>query len=157
MCGAPNAEFVILIEGTELKVCSKCARYGKIIRRLHNATRAESKAKRKPVIKAKRTIKEDEEPALTIVDNYGGIVKKARERMGIKQEELGKRIAEKESVIHKIEAGLLKPDIELARKLERFLRIKIVVEADEGDYTLPKNSGDHLTIGDLIRIKKRKG
>ena len=152
MCGSPNAEFVALIEGTELTVCKRCAKYGKIIRRIHNSIGAGNKAKPREKEKGEK----DKEPDLAVVVDYGTRVKKAREKMGIKQEELGKKIAEKESVIHKIEAGLLEPDIELARKLERFLKVTLVEEVKENDdYDLPRKKGENLTIGDLIRMRRR--
>jgi putative transcription factor len=89
-----------------------------------------------------------------IVANYSKIIKSAREKTGLKQEELAKKIAEKESVIHKLESGIMKPDIPLARKLEKFLRITLVESVEVSDDVEEKrSSSEGLTLGDLIRIK----
>ena len=67
-----------------------------------------------------------------IVDpNYHVIVKKAREKQGLTQNELARKIGEKTSVISKIESGKLRPTIPLARKLEHALKIKIVKTLEE--------------------------
>jgi putative transcription factor len=73
----------------------------------------------------------------------------------LKQEELAKKIAEKESVIHKLESGSIIPAIPLARKLEKFLRIALVetIEVDSPETSDRRSSSDGLTLGDLIRIK----
>jgi ribosome-binding protein aMBF1 (putative translation factor) len=48
----------------------------------------------------------------------------------------------------------MKPDIPLARKLEKFLRIKLVESVEINDDVEGKrNSSEGLTLGDLIKIK----
>ena len=89
-----------------------------------------------------------------VVSNYSELIKKAREKKGLKQDDLAKNIAEKESTIHKIETGALKPSFNLARKLELFLGIKLIgisEEKREINLNLKDNS---LTIGDLIKIRR---
>ena len=65
---------------------------------------------------------------LQLVEDFGNVVRRAREKMGLTQAELAARIAEKLSVIKKIEAGKLKPDEALLHKLERALKIKLTEE-----------------------------
>lgn len=67
---------------------------------------------------------------LDLIENYGEIIRKARMKMGISQEELAKQISEKLTIIKKIEQGTFKPSIELARKLEKFLKIKIIEKVE---------------------------
>ena len=64
-------------------------------------------------------------------------IKSARELMGLSQEDLGRKINEKPSVIGHLETGSLKPDDALARKLEHFLKIELFVPVEEieGDST----------------------
>ncbi len=62
-----------------------------------------------------------------IVDNYGDIVRKAREKMGLTREQLAKILKEKESVIARIENYEMVPDDKLAKKLERVLKIKLFI------------------------------
>ena len=77
--------------------------------------------------------------------------------MGLKQKELAKMLAEKESVIHKLESGNIEPSLNLARKLERQLRIKIIEQHELGkeDNHKYKSKRTVLTIGDLISVKKK--
>jgi putative transcription factor len=70
------------------------------------------------------------------VPDYNAVVKKARERLGLTQEELGRRVGEKASVISKIETGRLRPSVMLARKLEHVLRIKLLESIEEVESSL---------------------
>lgn len=65
------------------------------------------------------------EPELELRIDFHRVIREAREKMGLSQEQLGLRIAEKTSVIKLLESGRLKPNIILARKLERFLKIQL--------------------------------
>ena len=85
-------------------------------------------------------------------ENFAEKIKKARERKEITQEDLAKFIAEKESVIHQLESGKLKPNFKLAHKLEVFLNISLV---DKVETKLKKDKkvdfkDGNLTIGDII-------
>lgn len=70
--------------------------------------------------------------SLQLAEDYGTIVRQAREKLGLTQSELAMQIAEKLSVIKKIETGRLKPDERLAHKLERALKVKLLEEGEEG-------------------------
>ncbi len=90
------------------------------------------------------------------VDGYGEIIRKARERLGLTREELGALIQDKASVIKKIENEELKPTIELAKKIEKALKVKILVEVSEEVEELfkpqyPKSKPSGLTLGDLFK------
>jgi putative transcription factor len=63
--------------------------------------------------------------------DHAKVIKAARELHGLSQEELGRKINEKPSVIGHLETGSLKPDDALARKLEHFLKIQLFVPVDE--------------------------
>ena len=76
--------------------------------------------------------------------------------MGLKQEDFANKINEKVSLIHHIETGRHEPSIELTRKLERFLRIKLIVEHEETHDTAKKEGRpESFTLGDFIKIKKQ--
>jgi len=82
------------------------------------------------------------------------LVKNAREHMGLSHEELGTKLGEKASVIRKIEQGKLKPDNVLARKLEHFLKIKLLTPLTElKAVSVSKVEEEGLTIGDLLKKK----
>ena len=60
-----------------------------------------------------------------LIEGYHRVIKKARERRGLSQEELAKLVGEKTSTIKRIEAGKLTPTDRLVKDLERVLKIKL--------------------------------
>jgi len=68
---------------------------------------------------------------LELKEDYYKVIKQAREKLGLSQEALGRKINEKPSVIKLLESGKLKPDNMLARKLEHFLKVQLLVPAVE--------------------------
>jgi len=143
LCGKNSKLTDAIIEGAMLSVCSNCVRFGKVV----------LVQKIEPARKVPRKIELEEESEI-ITENYSQLIKKARESMEIRQKELAKKISEKESVIHKLESGSMKPTISLARKLEKFLSIKLIeiYKAQEKKQLDLSNPG--LTIGDLLKLKK---
>lgn len=135
-----------IVESVMMDVCENCGKFGKVV---SSGRSLVSLAERKVVMKHK-PIEE------SIVGNYHNIIKKAREDKGLKQEELAKSVAEKESIIHKIETGSLKPSIILAKKLEHFLDINLVEIVEEKKEISFNLKDSEMTIGDMLKIKKRK-
>lgn len=160
MCGreidAKSAKKVV-IEGSPLIVCPDC--YSKLSRktvvREDSISASMSTLKPRHLIKASRN-RVSASPRIThvesyeIVENYHQLIKNARERLGWSQEILASKVGESVNTIRRIESGKLKPTLELARRLERVLKVKLiepVVESSE--YSSPSASED-LTIGDLL-------
>ncbi len=147
MCGKETDLVVAIIEGSEMNVCSQCARFGKIIRKI------------KPPEPIKKEIEKvgKEEPEKEIIENivesYGKIIKEAREKLGLKQEDFAKKINEKASLIHKIESEHQKPSIDFAKKIEKFLKIKLIEEEKLEKIKLDKSDSESFTIGDIIKLK----
>ena len=52
--------------------------------------------------------------------------------MNLTQKELGQKVGERTSTISLLERGKLKPSIPMARKLERTLKIVLLVPTEEG-------------------------
>jgi len=100
---------------------------------------------------------EPEQEVIFIVDeNYPQIIKERREKLGLKQEELARKISEKESVINKLESGSMIPNLKLAKKLERFLKVKLISEELAEVKPSPQQSPklkETYTMGDFITIK----
>lgn len=136
LCGRKEAEFSALIEGVELQVCESCAKHGQILK--------------KPVFVGKKKINA-EEPEFVIVDNFAEIIKRKRESMGFNQEDFAKKVNQKLSLMQNIESGHIKPTIEVAKKLEKILGIKLVKELKFEKISLGKKSEEGFTIGDLIK------
>lgn len=150
MCGSSEQLFKTEVEGSMLNVCSQCAKYCTVISRVKTEEEIQKEEERF----TRKTVKADE-PVETIIQNYSTLIKQAREKKGLKQEEVAKKINEKESVLHHVESGKGSLSIALARKLERFFNIKLV-ELENYDYTPEKHSDDgEVTIGDLIKIKSK--
>jgi putative transcription factor len=148
MCGKEAPLFKTDVEGGILNVCQACSKFGKVISVVREVSE----------IKAARQLERQvikKEIVQVIVDDYGELIKKAREKRGLKQEELAKMLAEKESKIQKLESGQFEPSIDLARKLEKALKITLVEQHEEAHDKQYKAASDTLTIGDVLEIKKR--
>jgi putative transcription factor len=145
MCGMDVELVDAIVEGTMLQVCRRCSSYGDVI--TVERVQPDTKKPRKIVV---------EEETSHVVDDCSQRVKSAREKKKLKQQELAQQIGERESVIHKIESGHLQPSHDLARKLERYLGVNLLVTYKE----LPKKTVDlregELTIGDLLKYKGKR-
>ncbi len=64
-------------------------------------------------------------------EDYSKAIKSTREALGITQEDLGRKINVKPSVISHLEVGSMKPDDLLAKKLEHFLKIELFVPIED--------------------------
>jgi len=132
MCGKSihGTAHLVIVEGTELNVCDECARYGHEVKRVPKSTptattppgrggggisiRTQPK-RRRPDMFDQMT---DE-----LVDDYGSVIRRAREKRGMSQEELALEIREKVSLLKKIEREDLVPEDSTRKKLERVLGI----------------------------------
>jgi len=92
-----------------------------------------------------------------LIENFGEKVKKAREKIGWKQEDLAREIKEKESIIRKIETMEITPSLDIIKKLEKVLNIKLTVPLSKILETPPPPPREtSLTLGDAIVFKKKK-
>ena len=151
MCGADSFLSLTKVEGTTLKLCKNCSKYGTVIRKIY------PEEKKEPLASVKFVKKTDvDEMEQMIVSDYAEVIKKAREKKGIKQEDFAKEINEKESVIHHLETAKMKPNITLAKKLEHFLGITLIEEVELQDHRnfSSNKKAEILTLGDVIKIRK---
>ena len=151
MCGTDSGLVLAEIEGVKLQVCSRCARFGKVIKRVQTP---DPKAKRKAEAMQEEVVVPPP-PEWVLVDDYASRIRNKRESLGLKQEEMGTRLAEKASLLQKIETGGFTPGIELARKIERILSITLLEKTEQFETTLPKAKGKGLTFGDIIAVRKK--
>ena len=149
MCGYEGDVKEAIIEGSILSVCDKCITYGKVIPLDHPAGKL-LPTQFKPQQRAREPLPD------IIVEDCASLVKKARELLGLTQEQLAKRLQEKESSLQKVETNQLTPSLRLARKLERHLNIRLVETYRYKPDSSVKLDDADLTIGDLLNIKKRK-
>ncbi len=161
ICGKNNSLVKAIVSGSELEVCEPCSKYGRVVKKMgapnfqnpsHIGSANRLYAQPKPRI---------EEPGLKIVENYGNTIQRAREKQKLSHDDLSKKIGEKESMLHHIEAQHHEPSIQVARKLEKFFGIKLVEELDavkadqENRLQQSKKSSEGMTLGDFMKIKKR--
>lgn len=113
------------IDGALLRVCPVCAKLGRPLgRATSQGMLALPKAETTPM-------KVEQEYDLD--PDYSVIVRRAREKMGLTQEELGRMLNVKPSVISHIETRKFVPDLALARKLMHHLKVNILVPAGEAE------------------------
>jgi putative transcription factor len=144
MCGSETKTVFALVEGVELRVCQKCASFGKLV--------SKPRFSRKEPVKPAKPKQKEKEIIEVIVPDYSTLIRVKREKMGLKQTEIAKFLSEKESIIHKMESGSYVPSIELAKKLEKQLGIKLI-EEKEIEPQNTKASSNIYTIGDMIKVK----
>ncbi len=162
----------VKIEGSVLMTCRSCSKLGEVVEEINLEISMKTFQRRtkklRPVLKpVKKQIYIERRTDLleyegySVVKNYGLLIRRAREKRKLKQEELASLVNEKLSLIRKIEAEKQKPPIKLAKKLENLLSIKLIEPTPsetEKKLTVPwfKQGGLDLTIGDIVKIKRKK-
>ena len=148
MCGKEASLINADVEGVELKVCSGCAKYG-----ANNQNTP--KNFRKPFSGHKNQKKAEVEWKL--VSNFSDLIKSAREKKGMNQEDFAKFLNEKESILSKWEQGTLKPRIFTARRLEKVLNVSLVAKDIQEKVEIKKDKSlkGEFTLGDFIKVRKR--
>ena len=136
ICGS-NAIKKAEIDGAIINVCSECVKYGKTVA-------GHVKIRTKPT--------KDINSSRYIDPKYSELIKDAREKREMKIDELAKKINEKESVISSLERGHLSPSFNLAKKLENFLEIKLILEYNEEFHSSKGKRDNSLTIGDVVDL-----
>jgi len=94
-----------------------------------------------------------------IIEGYGHVIKSAREKSGLPLAVIAERINEKESFLHALENERLKPTTDIAKKLEKELKIKLIEKVDSSvsasDSVTTKRFSE-LTLGEMLPEKKKK-
>ena len=141
-----------LIEGVELNVCRDCSKFGKFIAPVK---RYSPKEQHKMLQRANQVQSPKEEKIEILVENYAGLIKKKRESMNLSQKDFALKINEKESTVHHIETETFEPPLELAKKLERFLGVKLIEQHEEKHEMRKARKDEGFTLGDFIKVKNR--
>lgn len=108
----------ITIDSANFKVCNSCSNLGIAVQRAAVAA--------SPKTAPKTPYYVSPGPEFNLDPNYPELIKDARLKCNMSHEDLAKALSEKESIIHHLETGKLNPSLSLARKVERFLKIKLV-------------------------------
>ena len=115
------------------------------------------KPKRQPqMMQKKRQLIAKVEITQELVEDYANLIRIAREKHGYTHEDLGLKINERASVLKHIELGKMEPNNLLSNKLERTLKIKLLVpietETPEQKMKASSAKNEEMTLGDLIEI-----
>lgn len=151
-----------VIEGAKMTVCGSCAKLGSVSWETAPPAKPVSRAvKRKPILPPRISVKKPQPPLsqeLELAPDFNLHVRKARERLGLSHEDLGRKISERVSVLKKVESGKMIPDNRLANKLERTLKIKLLVPPSEPKVQQPTLVAlrHQTTLGDVVKIKVKK-
>ncbi|MCL4362949.1 multiprotein bridging factor aMBF1 [Candidatus Marsarchaeota archaeon] len=144
LCGRQaETVYVALVEDVELRVCPKCAKGKKIIS-------SEGHSMSRKGATAVKTEK-GEEPEL--IEDYGHVIKEARERLKMPLKVLAEMINEKETFLNRVEAQRTTPPEALVRKLEKTLSIKLIEQEKAGESGRTGAKGEKATLGDFIGTK----
>ena len=146
----------VLIEGAKVIVCQDCAKLGVTYWEEQLPRRMKRTAKL-PLGVPARAPPPIVSETLELVEDHASLVRQEREKLGLTHEDLGKKIGEKVSVLHKIESGKMTPDVKLAQKLEHALKVKLLVPPK--GQPLPPTSltvPPEVTLGDVVQLKKNK-
>ncbi len=145
LCGFSDERFYkVEIEGAILVVCSKCANSGKILDEVLTQGKDQTKSLRSKTA----------DFGYDIDPNYSSIIKSALDKEGIDPAGLASRMKESPSEVEKVVSGRIFPTEALARKIEKSLGIKLLIE-DSAEFTSVE-SGEGLKFEDVVNIKKKE-
>ncbi|MDE1768170.1 MAG: TIGR00270 family protein [Candidatus Micrarchaeota archaeon] len=146
ICGRKAGNlYLVEIEGAQMVACAECSKGAKIIDQLRTTEQVQQ---------ARRPEKQAEES--TIVENYGKIIRDARESLGIPIKVLAEKLNETESDLKRVESQHTLPRDKLAKKLEKELGIKLIVKEDAKTSQRAYGKADQVTLGDAAVFKDKK-
>ena len=147
VCGRKSGEFYLVdIEGARMTVCRSCSMGKDILQTFSDKDKTEPKIRSTA---PKETIE--------VAENYGKIIRRAREALGLPAKVLAERINEKESTLIRVEKGDALPDDRLAKKLEKALDVKLLVAETSDKKLFLSSKTSEITFGDSVVIKDKKG
>lgn len=126
LCGRQSAEKKkVVVDGTVFNVCMACSKHGKP----YIPPQVAARKKRPPQTAKTSKITMSDQTMLT--PDFASLIREARMKLGLTHEQLAMKMNEKVQLLRKFETGAFKPDEILAKKLERFLGIKLYVAIDD--------------------------
>ncbi len=156
MCGkdVPQTRTVI-VEGSRLNVCPNCSKFGEDYRANQSGAPISSSVIDQRLEKRERRMKTKDIYAGTssteLVDDYGGVIRAAREAKGMDLEQFAASILEKKGTLSKIEANTLIPDDKLIKKIEKALGIKLTEVVQSGVTVGGGNNSNKMTLSNFIK------
>ncbi|VVB53540.1 Helix-turn-helix [uncultured archaeon] len=161
LCGKGFMEgFKVKVEGSLVNSCAACASIGVVVSEVSDRGKPKLKSAAVEVQSAQAVkhavlIEVPDEPEL--VEDYGGVIRRAREKRGLKQKDFGRLINEPESLVHRIESGHIPPSPSVAAKIIKALGVRLYASSKDEDKPqggkgqIPKD----VTLGDLVVIRRK--
>jgi len=159
ICGKrmPKPGRVHLVDGAKVILCESC----------YNRVAYSTRTPTKPRIHTRFSGMPGEHTAIPslgesidLVEGYGKRVRAARERLGLSQEDLAKKLSERATLIRKIEQEAFHPPDAMGRKIEDFLKIKIFEERTgldtQGFEQYVGKPAGMLSLEEAMRRKKQR-
>ncbi|MCL4373813.1 MAG: multiprotein bridging factor aMBF1 [Candidatus Marsarchaeota archaeon] len=146
LCGRKiEHAYVIEVEGVELRVCSDCATGKHIISEPKEAKQQNQAQMRH----AQKKSSDDYE----LVDGYGSMIRNAREAMKLPLKVLAEMLNEKETLLLRIEEQKTQPSVELVKKLEKALSIKLhsAEQTNAGASAQRGSASNEASIGEFLQ------
>ena len=141
LCGRRMRDaYIVSIEGADLRLCASCAKGKKVLYK---------EVEDKKGVGQKKTVKKAEEDG-ELVEGYGRVIHAARDRMQLPLKVLAEMINEKEAHLLRVEEEKTIPSIELTKKIEKALNIKITQQRDEGPRAGTGKKPSGVTLGDFF-------
>jgi len=151
----------IVIEGSRLLVCARCSNLGEPDLKREERTFDSTLPTPKPLgvpkaAKPTSTRLPREVEELEISDDFPNIIKRAREKIRMSQQDLARAVKERLSIIQKIELGKMSPDLKLTHELEHTLKVRLLLPRSEPETPTDRSGKSGLTLGDVIQYKKKE-
>ena len=148
-----------VIEGAKLTVCSRCAPFGSsewgTTRPVPIKTTSSGRVSMMPQAAPRPRVRNDVESveSLELIEDYGAQIRKARQKLGLSEKDLAKKMQEKESVVKNLEKQDLTPDQRLIAKIKKYLSLDIVERLDASKGSILARPTGAKTIGDMLKMK----
>ncbi len=154
MCGARIAgrPYKAIVDGVEMVLCASC--YLKLTKSGRAVpVKERSRIRRTRVEKSLKPRRYSIE-LYDIVEDYAERIQRAREEKGWTLQVLAQKLRISESMLRKIENGKMKPSIDLAKRIEKILKIKILEPTELVDEDIEAPPPGTLTLGDVVVIRR---
>jgi len=187
ICGGTFVGRPVIVDlgGYKATVCPSCARRIQASRRAARGRERVPLAKRpvraplaeapermrplkgagaKPKVEAprprRRARREPGPGEFALVENYGQVLRRARQELGLTVEWVAEAANIKASLLRNIEAQKIAPSYRVARTLERILEVRIITRGpppeEEAPSYAPPQPDRPLTLGEVLNIKKKE-
>ncbi|MEM1927697.1 MAG: multiprotein bridging factor aMBF1 [Acidilobaceae archaeon] len=140
------------VDEAELRICPAClerlGRRAVVVR--------EEKRETPPRQLTRQTSRARSVESLDLVEGYGDLVRRAREKRGLTVEALAQRLRVSAEVVRRIESEKYKPPIDLAKRIERVLGVKILVATEEEPLLEEKPYSRGATLGEVVVVRREE-